>query len=222
MPKKTIYFVRHGESLLNAAHVRQGGAGSLSPRGIEQAAWTGKRLSPVKFDAFLVSPFQRTKETAEEISKFVKSKKGIEYVDLLVERKNPSEIVNQSADDPKVKYIVDLIDKSYHDDAYRYSDEENFIDLKERARRLLMYLAHRSEKKILVVTHSIFLKMIASYILYRDDLTARKYNVLSYTNESNNASITIVEYTYSIFGDGWLGRKLVPPEKRWKLMQWDK
>lgn len=222
MPKKTIYFVRHGESLLNAAHVRQGSAGSLSPKGIEQAAWTGKRLSPVKFDAFLVSPFQRTKETAEEISKFVKSKKGIEYVDLLVERKNPSEIVNQSADDPKVKYIVDLIDKSYHDDAYRYSDEENFIDLKERARRLLIYLAHRSEKKILVVTHSIFLKMIASYILYRDDLTARKYNVLSYTNESNNASITIVEYTYSIFGDGWLGRKLVPPEKRWRLVQWDK
>ncbi|MBU3668515.1 MAG: histidine phosphatase family protein [Candidatus Taylorbacteria bacterium] len=221
MAKKTFYLIRHGESLLNAAHIRQGPDGSLSPKGIEQANWTGKRLTPVKFDAFLVSPFQRTKETAAEIAKYVKSKKPIEYVDLLVERRNPSEIVNQSADDPKVKYIVDLIDRSYHDDNYRYSDEENFTDLKERARRLLVYLAHRPEKTVLVVTHSIFLKMIASYILYRENLTAKKYNLLSYTNASNNASITVIEYTSSFFGDGWLGRKLLPPEKRWKLLQWD-
>lgn len=221
MAKKIFYLIRHGESILNAMHVRQGPEGSLSPKGEEQADWTGKRLSPITFDAFLVSPYQRTKETAAIIAKHIKSKKQIEYVDLLVERRNPTEIVNQYADDPKVKYIVDLIDRSYHDDNFRYSDEENFTDLKERARRLLVYLSHRPEKKILVVTHSIFLKMIASYILYQDGLTAKKYNHLSYTNASNNASITIIEYTSSFFGDGWLGRKMLPPEKRWKLLQWD-
>ncbi len=222
MAKKIFYLIRHGESLLNAQHIRQGPEGSLSPKGVAQAEETGKRLSPITFDAFLVSPYQRTVETANTIAKHVHSKKPIEYVELLIERRNPSEIVNQYAEDPKVKYIVDLIDQSSHDDNYRYSDEENFSDLKERARRLLVYLAHRPEHRVLVVTHSIFLKMIASYILHHDSLTALKYNMLSYNNASGNASITIIEYNSGMFGDGWLGRKINPPEKRWRLLQWDK
>lgn len=223
MARKIIYMVRHGESLLNAAHIRQGTEGSLSEKGKEQAAAAGQRLAhhTPKFDVVLVSPFTRTKETAEIICKYVKSKKPIEYVDLLAERRNPSEIINQSASDPKVKQIVDMIDLSFHKDDYRYSDEENFQDLKERARKLLIYLAHRPEKKILVVTHSIFLKMIASYILYRDSLDAHKYNLLSYTNSSNNASTTVCEYDSGWLGDGYLGRKFYPIEDRWKLVKWD-
>jgi probable phosphoglycerate mutase len=221
MAKKIFYLIRHGESIQNANRIRQGAGGGLSPKGQAQAAETGKRLSPIIFDAFLVSPYERTKETADIIGQYVHSKKPIEYLDLLTERRNPSEIINQSADDLQVRYIVDLIDRSSHDDNYRYSDEENFADLKERARRLLVYLAHRPERQVLVVTHSIFLKMVASYILYREHLTSFQYNLLSYTNASNNASITIVSYDSGWFGDGWLGRKLNPPEKRWELLQWD-
>lgn len=221
MARKIFYMIRHGESLLNAAHIRQGPDGSLSPKGIEQAAETGNRLSHIKFDAVLVSPYTRTRETAATICQFVKSRKPIEYVDLLTERRNPTEIVGQSADDPKVKQIVDLIDKSFHNDDYRYSDEENFQDLKLRAHNLLTYLSKRPEKKILIVTHSIFLKMIASYILYRNSLTADKYNLLSYHNASNNASISIFEYNSGWLGDGWLGRKFYPPEDRWRILAWD-
>ncbi len=213
--------VRHGESLLNAQHIRQGAEGSLSEKGIEQAAATGNRLAHILFDAVLVSPFQRTKETADVIMQYTSSKKAIEYVDLLVERKNPSEIVNKNAEDPKVKNIVDLIDRSFHDDDFRYSDEENFIDLKTRAKKLLSYLQSRKEKKVLVVTHSIFLKMVAAFLIYQDRLTAKKYNLLSFLNTSNNASITIVEYNSGLFGDTWLGKLLKPSSKRWRLIAWD-
>ncbi len=223
MAKKLFYMIRHGESILNAERKRQGPDGSLSQRGQEQAAATGKRLENQKFDAVLVSPYTRTRETAEIICSYIKTKKPLELVDLLTERRNPSEIVNQSADDPKVKYIVDIIDRSFHKDNYRYSDEENFEDLKNRAHNLLIYLAHRpsNEHKVLVVTHSIFLKMIASYILYHDKLDAHKYNLLSYTNASNNASITICEYNSGWLGDGLLGRIFFPPERRWRLLAWD-
>lgn len=223
MARKIFYMIRHGESLLNAAHIRQGSEGSLSPKGQEQAANAGKRLArhTRKFDAVLVSPFTRTQETAAIICQYVKSKKPVEYVDLLTERRNPSEIINQSATDPVVKQIVDRMDLSFHEDNYRYSDEENFQDLKERAEKLLKYLAHRPEKKILIVTHSIFLKMIASYIIYRDKLDAHKYNLLSYTNASSNASTTVCEYNSGWLGDGRLGRKYYPIEKRWKLVKWD-
>lgn len=222
MARKIFYMIRHGESLLNAAHIRQGWEGSLSPKGVAQAIETGKRLARQKFGAVLVSPYTRTHETAEAICSQIKKRvPPIEFVDLLTERRNPTDIIGQSGDDPKVKQIVDLIDKSFHQDNYRYSDEENFEDLKERASRLLIYLAHRKEKKILVVTHSIFLKMIASFILYRDNLTADKYNLLSYHNASNNASISIFEYNSGWLGDGWLGRKLFPIEKRWRILAWD-
>lgn len=221
MARKLFYMIRHGESLLNAAHIRQGPDGSLSEKGKEQAAATGKRLEHIKFDVMLVSPYQRTKETAEIIGQYVKIKKPAETVDLLVERRNPREIVNQSADDPRIASIIDLIDKSYHDDEYRYSDEENFNDLKERARNLLLYLQQRSEGKLLIVTHSIFLKMVAAFILQHDKLNAKKYNLMSFLNSSNNASITVCEYNSGWLGDGFLARKFFPIEKRWKILAWD-
>lgn len=209
--RKIFYFVRHGESILNARGIRQGGEGSLSDEGVEQAHITGRRLERNPFDIMLVSPYVRTRETAEIIQKYVN--KPIEYLDLLTERKNPSEIVGKSGGDPEIKKIVDLIDKSYHDDNFRYSDEENFTDLKERAKKALAALAARKEEKILVVTHGIFLKMIVAYITEGEKLTASLYNTLSYINSSNNASITICEYNEGFF---------VPKKKKgWKVITWD-
>lgn len=221
MARKLFYMVRHGESLLNAAHIRQGADGGLSDTGKEQARATGVRLAHTPFDVLLVSPYQRTQETAAIIAQYVHIKKSPEYIDLLIERRNPSEIVGKNAKDPEVSHIINIIDLSYHPDDFRFSDEENFADLKDRARKLLVYLRQRPEKKILVVTHSIFLKMIAACIIHRDKLDAKKYNLLSFLNSSNNASITICEYDSGWCGDGWLGRKLFPPEKRWRLLAWD-
>lgn len=223
MARKLFYMVRHGESLLNAQHIRQGAEGSLSEKGKKQAEDTGKRLSHTKFDVVLVSPYTRTKETAELIMSQLKRtpRKPVEYVDLLVERRNPSEIVGQSGDDFYISKIIDQIDKSYHSDDFRYSDEENFLDLKARAKKLLEYLEKRPEQKFLIVTHSIFLKMVAAYLIHKDALDSKKYNLLSFTNTSNNASITICEYNNGWLGDGWLGKHFYPIEKRWRLVAWD-
>lgn len=221
MARKLFYMVRHGESLLNAQHIRQGPDGALSELGRQQAAATGGRLSHIAFGAVLVSPFERTRETAAIIMQFVTSKKPPEYIDLLVERKNPSEIVNRNAEDEDVKRIVDKIDRSFHDDNFRYSDEENFVDLKNRAHKLFEYFQTRKEKKILIVTHGIFLKMVAAYLIYGETLSARRYNLLSFLNVSSNASITVVEYNSGMFGETWLGKILVPNSTRWKLIAWD-
>lgn len=211
MKRHLFYFVRHGESILNSQGIRQGSEGSLSDKGKAQADITGQRLKHRKIEVLLVSPYTRTRETAAEINKYLN--KPIEYNDLLKERRNPSEIVGQHADDPEVRKIVDLIDRSYHLDDYRYSDEENFEDLRDRAKALLAYLETRKEKTVLVVTHGIFLKMFIAYMLYRDNLTASGYNKLSFFNASNNAAITVCEYV-----DGWFAPK---PPKRWKLLSWD-
>jgi broad specificity phosphatase PhoE len=211
MRKHLFYFVRHGESILNSKGIRQGADGSLSDKGKAQADITGQRLKNRKIEVLLVSPYTRTKETAAEINKYLD--KPIEYNDLLKERRNPSEIVGRSVSDPVVMHIVDQIDKSYHLDNYRFSDEENFEDLRDRAKALLAHLETRKEKTVLVVTHGIFLKMFIAYMLYGDKLTASGYNKLSFFNASNNAAITVCQYV-----DGWFAP---PKEKRWTLLGWD-
>ncbi len=213
MQRKLIYFVRHGESILNAQGIRQGAEGGLSEKGKLQANAAGERLSRHSFKVILSSPYIRAKESADIINNCLVKPKKIEYLDLLAERRNPSEIIEKSVKDPEVQRIVDTIDKSYHSDDFRYSDEENFQDLKDRARRLLAYLSTRREKHVLVVTHGIFLRMIAAYILYGESLTASDYNLLSFLNAYNNAAITICEYKKP-----WFGK---PLERPWELIAWD-
>jgi probable phosphoglycerate mutase len=213
MKRKLFYFVRHGESIMNAQGLRQGREGGLSEKGRNQAAVTGRRLTKYRFDIMLVSPYERTQETSEIINQQLPHPLPKETVELLSERRNPSEIIGKSVTDPEVMNIVDHMDKSYHNDDYRFSDEENFQDLKERARKLLDYLGTRREKTVLVVTHGIFLRMIAAYILYGDSLDSKTYNLISFLNAANNAAITVCEYK-----KGWFGP---PPAKRWQLIAWD-
>lgn len=204
MRTQVIYFIRHGETELNAKGVRQGPDGSLSAQGVEQVKETAKRFPKKrgKPKVIIASPFERAKETAEIIAKELKM--GVEYSDLLAERKNPTEIIGHSGKEEQVRAIVDRIDKSYHDDNLRYSDEENFTDLKERARKLLAYIATRKENQIIMVTHGIFLKMVAAYILRGDALTASEYNKLSYLNPMDNAALTIcTRKSYWFKKDKW-------------------
>ncbi len=207
---KRIYFVRHGETLLNAAHIRQGSEGGLSDRGKEQARLTGERLKLFPIDIMLVSPFERTKETAAIINTYVD--KTIEYSDLLKERKNPTEIIGKEAESPEVRKITDLIDKSFHEGTLRYSDEENFEDLKTRARELLAFLSTRPEVNILCVTHGIFLTMVIGYMQKGEALTPADYVKMSFYNQANNAGITVCEY------DAWKKKEV---DKGWSLIAWN-
>jgi len=210
MSTKLIYFVRHGETVLNAQNIRQGPEGSLTDKGRTQALATAKRFPKEKGhpEIIIASPYERTKETASIISEELKL--PVEYSDLLVERRNPSEIIGQWAGDRDVRQIVDRMDQSFHDDNLRVSDEENFVDLKMRAKKLLEFASRRKENKIIMVTHKIFLRMVVSYMLYGDKLNASMYNSLSYFNPIDNASMAICSYTTHWFK---------PSE--WKLIVWN-
>lgn len=208
--KQIIYFVRHGQTELNAKGIRQGPDGPLSPQGVIQVQEVAKRFPTKrgKPQVIISSPFQRTKETAAIIAEALHME--VEYCDLLVERKNPTEIVGHSGEEREVRSIVDRIDKSYHDDNLRYSDEENFLDLKARAKALLRYIRNRPERQIIMVTHGIFLKLFISYMLRGEKLTASEYNKLSYLNPMDNAGLTIVTRTPRFF------RKDL-----WELLVWN-
>ena len=210
MASKLIYFIRHGESELNIKGIRQGPEGSLSAQGRAQAEITAKKFPKKKGrpEVIISSPYERARETAQIIAEELGMK--IEFYDLLVERRNPSQVIGRSIEEREVRLIVDQIDKTFHDDNFRYSDEENFVDLKERAEKLLTYIKKRKEKRIVMVTHMIFLKVVIAYMLYGKKLTASLYNTLSYFNPIDNAGMTIVKYTSHLF-----------KKDEWKVLAWN-
>ena len=204
MATKLIFFVRHGETEANAKGVRQGPEGHLTEKGRQQALATANRFPKKKGrpQVIIASPYERTRETAGIIANELGM--DIEYSDLLVERKNPTEIVGHEGTERDVRKIVDQIDKSWHADELRYSDEENFVDLKARAKKLLKFIKRRPEERIMMVTHGIFLKMIVAYMNYGENLSASLYNTLSYFNPIDNAGIAIVAYkSHFLRKDDW-------------------
>ena len=126
-----VYFVRHGESEMNAKQMHQPSDSKLSENGIKQAEFVAKRLSHLPIEEIISSPFDRAKQTSEIISHHLN--KNTTYSSLFVERKRPSEIENRYDKDPFVIEIKDQIKKNYHNVNWHHSDEENFNDVKRRA-----------------------------------------------------------------------------------------
>jgi len=204
MRPRRFYFIRHGETLLNEKHIKQGEEGSLSDSGKKQASVVGELLAPLGIKKIIASPYERAKETAMIISEKVHA--PIIYTRLLAERRNASILIGKSTRDPEVVRIVDEMDLAYHEDDYRYSDEENFQDLKIRARKCLLYLAKTGRTQTCVVTHHAFLKMLLSYMLYRENLHLPSYVKLSFFNTSDNGGISVCEFhPWKIFSKtrGW-------------------
>lgn len=189
---KRYYIIRHGQTVMNAQHIRQGEEGSLSEKGREQADRVGRYLKQFPVQTIVSSPYPRARETAEIINAYFNV--PIEYSSLLGERRNPSQIIGRNREEPKVKQIVEQMELSYHDDNYRFSDEENFTDLKVRARKCVDLLAHQGASETIVVTHHVFLKIFLAYLLYRERLHGSDFTKLSFFNFSDNATVTICEY----------------------------
>lgn len=189
---RRFYFVRHGQTVLNAQHVRQGPEGELSLSGRAQADRVGQALAPHQVSCILTSDYPRALETATIMNTHLKV--SIIPSALFAERRNPSVIIGKHRDLPEVKQIVDQIENAYHDDNFRYSDEENFVDLKVRAHKALALLAHQGEDRTAIVTHHVFLKMLLAYMLHNERLHAGDFVKLSFFNFSDNATISVAEY----------------------------
>lgn len=202
MLSKKIYFIRHGETILNAKKIRQGENGGLSEKGKSQAYSAGERLSAYNISKIFCSPFQRAIETSIEVTKNVNA--PIEYTPLLGERRNPSKIIGKSYDDHITKEAIAFMDKSFHLEDARWEDEENFLDLKNRALKLRDFLQKNIASSNLCITHGIFLKMFLCVLIHGEELSVETYIKMSLFNPADNAGITVVEYhPLNFFSNPW-------------------
>lgn len=149
--KNTYYICRHGESENNADMIVSSVASNphhLTLNGKKQAEEAGKWLSDKKIDMILVSPFVRTKETAEIVSKIIKLDKSKVVIDNRLHEINAG-IWNG-------KNFNDFVKHFAH--ANRFTDRpeggENYADIKKRVGDFIYDIENRySSKNILIISH---------------------------------------------------------------------
>lgn len=189
-----IYLVRHGQSEGNKYNMTQTSITPLSPEGKVQAEKVAKRLKELPIDILYSSPFLRTKETAEIISKEIGL--PIEYWQDLVEATHPSEIANKKKDDPEVKRVRGLVNENYHKGDWKYSDEESPNELLTRAKKILDHLLnHHKDQNVLCVTHGALMKTVTALVLLGETITPQSLFHIRHHSWDENTGITVIEYT---------------------------
>jgi broad specificity phosphatase PhoE len=205
---KKIYLVRHGESEGNIGDLRQGSITPLSESGEAQAQMLTRRFENVNIDKIISSPQVRAKHTAETIDALLNI--GIEFSELLIERKRPSSLVGKPKKDPNVLLVDNQIKEHFHDLEWHHSDEENFTDLKNRVIDLFEYIEGQQEESILLVTHGVLMRMIVAYVVMGEKLTSYEYWDFFVTLEVDNASISVLKQS-----------KFEDEKPRWNIVTWN-
>ncbi len=200
-----IYFVRHGESVLNAANTHQFSHTLLSKNGERQAHTVAKRFESIKVDKTLTSDYKRAQQTAEIICKH--NNFPLEIDEKLRERRWPSELMGRERNDLAIVTIKKLLLENAHDPSWHYSDEENLYDVEKRAEECLDKFNNEMKNgvdNLLVISHGTFirtliLKMMLGNIEKQTYYAFREFMVM------NNTGITIVSWK----------------DEMWKLLTWN-
>ena len=200
---KTIYFVRHGRTGGNEQGLWQTFDQLLSDYGREQAAKVSKRFKNIKIDSIIASDMDRAFETAQIISADI----GLEVIPtkLLHEIHRPDAVRGKPKTDEQIIKIMDEVEKNWGNKDWKYSDEENFFDLRERVEKALSELLSLPADTIIAVTHEYVLRMVFAVIFFGEQLTPDLFKVIVKRLWAENTGIS--EFTYD---DG-----------KWKMLTWN-
>lgn len=142
---KTIYFVRHGESVSNIDGTMSGSGDdiSLTAKGHEQAKLAGQQLKAKKVELIVCSPMIRTIDTAEIIAKEL----GYDATAIV---KNPLFVERNYGiydSKPGEEYVKDREAGTVHESV------ETEAQMYERFGKALEWLKKLEQDNIVVVSH---------------------------------------------------------------------
>lgn len=205
---KTIYLLRHGQSMDNIAPVRQSPDSPLSPEGEKQALQIAQRVVHLPFDVLLASPYPRAQQTATAISKA--TGKPIESIDLFIERIKPTSINGKLFSDIPAAAINAQWEESLCTPGMKVEDGENYDEILTRTDAALSLLADRPEQSIVVVSHGHFIRSMIARILLGATLTPQNFHHIHKTMHMENTGLTVLHHNPSA--------QNVPS---WKLWIWN-
>lgn len=178
---KTIYFVRHGQSVMNVSGHYAGTTDTpLTEEGQKQAKAAGKYLKAelIPIDVIVSSPLSRAHGTAQHIASEIDyDLDGIILHDDLVERHFG--ILEAT---PFGSGSVTAIAHSSDPNAYeKIQDAEKIADMQARADRIIEYLNSLPHENILIVSHGHFGRALRRSIL--------KHPITEFGDRFENAKI---------------------------------
>ncbi len=187
-----VYFVRHAQSAYNAQDLlHQYHEGELSEFGVKQAEFVAQRFSHIPLDVIVSSPYERAKETARIISGVIG--RMVIFTELLSEFHGPRELEGRPKDDPEVLRINGLMAEHRHDPDWKYSDEESYGELRDRALKALDYLSAQKYENILCITHGLFLRVIVAAMMFGETMTRDELLRFMRFVRINNTGISVCE-----------------------------
>ncbi len=190
--EKVVYIVRHGQSADNVAPVFQSTDSPLNEKGHKQAESMANRISKLSFEALIASPYRRTRETAETISKA--TGKPIEFSNLFVESIKPTGISGKPYTNNEASTTWREWKKSLYTPGLRVEKGENFDDIITRTDMALAFLYARPEKSLVVVTHGYLLRTIVARVLLGNTLSATAFKNFQLSADTKNTGITVIRY----------------------------
>ena len=179
--RKYIYLIRHGECLSNLDPHFSGSEDSLSERGLKEAITVAKRFKDIRVDAIYHSGVLRAQKTAEEIEKITNVRS--EAKEFLKERRGDFS----------------------SDGTYKYTEE--FNQLKSRLAETCSFLEDLQTKHTIVVSHAIFLKTLAAYLVHGSSLTEELVSNFNDVFTIDNAGISKCMFNEE--------------KKKWHIMSWN-
>lgn len=201
---KTLYLVRHGESEANDKRIYQRKDALLSKRGREQAYLLQKRFEHIPIDLLYASSLKRAQDTAEIINE--KLKLPIHTTELVNEWGKPSSLLDISIDGEESKEFRTELALHKDDPYWKWQDEEPIGELRDRTVRFLEEMKRVPQDNILVVMHSLPLKMVLSVVLFGTE-SLPFADVDSFNARIENTGITVFQ-----LGEG---------RKDWRLITWN-
>ncbi len=205
---KFIYFVRHGQSAANLLPVFQGPDDPLTDLGRTQAELVGSYLRTVEPGVILTSTMPRAQETAEIIQRAGVA--PLEAHSLFREYRPPSSLSGQPKDTPEGRAFLDGQREHFEDPTWHFADEDNYHDLHARALDTLAYLITRSERRIVVVTHAGFMRVLLVAMMTEGHQDALLTNRLMRFLKPQNTGITLCRY-----------RAHPTVRNSWRLLSWN-
>jgi broad specificity phosphatase PhoE len=190
---KTVYLVRHGESLAQVSDSYLASDQGLTARGREQARTIAERVAKLPVTHILCSSMQRTRETADIIREHVDL--PIEYSGVLVERRIPSSVHGLKKTDPDAVATIERWFKTTDGLAdVHEGDGENFADLKLRADTALDLFEAHPAQDILVVGHGYFGRVLMARVVFGHGLTGDQFYPFSWGFRTKNTGLSIFRF----------------------------
>jgi len=166
-----VHFIRHGQSVSNAAPGAMALPGNqgdrLTERGLEEARAAAERLEQAGATRVLTSPLRRAHETAEVIAGRLDL--PIEEVEELRELRESDGFGELPLEEQRLRRWSVWMAEHGDDPDYSFGGGETFNQITDRVRRLQERLVSDGAERIIAVSHGIFLRFFLMEVLFGSD-----------------------------------------------------